>query len=274
MGRNAHTKKVIRYKSFLSLALLCLLPIEGLADRTRYADSNDMVIAQYPLLDIQRDLSDIQSQYREQRDQISQLREQIERQWSALRTVYRDHQGQAQRIKVLESELERQSAFLEIAQSTDKHLSQIARTLEKDGYDYAGLLTSVMLLLLAVIAWCITRRITWFTEAMEAHSEKLLRLEASKHRNVRVIWWDPTRAGPCKNEWPPEAEHGEDAKVKQIYVGLPRHLRKNPETCWCALKKIFSDTVRCFQSFIRFSQGPIRAAKTAGEDNPVPGHSG
>jgi len=68
-------------------------------------------------------------------------------------------------------------------------------------------------------------RLTWFTGAMESHSEIMMRLTAQRD-GVPVVYWDPNEeAVPTE----PLKKHKASADIKTVYQYLPTHLRKKSD---------------------------------------------
>ncbi len=85
---------------------------------------------------------------------------------------------------------------------------------------------SVIVMAFTILTYMLYERITWLTGSMESHSTLMLRLEALRTSNegtpIKVIWWDPKI-----EDWPHEGEHGDEAELKTIYLGIPLDRRKN-----------------------------------------------
>jgi len=55
-------------------------------------------------------------------------------------------------------------------------------------------------------------RLTWFTGAMESHSQIMLQLEAENY-GKELIWWDPNYEKP-----PFPHKHGDKATVERVMI--------------------------------------------------------
>jgi hypothetical protein len=75
------------------------------------------------------------------------------------------------------------------------------------------------------LVWRANKRLTWLTGSMEAYQMKQLQLEASKHPDIKLIWWDPEI-----EPWPHTGAHGEEVKTTKIYLGIPLTHRKGTHT--------------------------------------------
>ncbi|MBO6519439.1 MAG: hypothetical protein JJ900_01000 [Rhodospirillales bacterium] len=72
------------------------------------------------------------------------------------------------------------------------------------------------------------KRMNWYTGSIESYARTELRLHAEQ-AGKEIVWWDPSYSGDGKKVWPQEFRHNADARVDKVFIGLPPHLRKNPE---------------------------------------------
>jgi len=91
--------------------------------------------------------------------------------------------------------------------------------------DLLMVIISGLLLILSFFVWRINARVSWLTGAMESHSTMMLRIEAKlgvEKEPIKVIWWYPTM-----QKFPFSGEHGQEAKLNKIYLGIPPKYRSN-----------------------------------------------
>ena len=89
--------------------------------------------------------------------------------------------------------------------------------------DWLMVIISGLLLIISYFAWRISSRVAWLTGAMETHSTMMLRIEAKRGINgqpIKIIWWDPSREA-----FPFPGEHGTEAELNEIYLGIPPRYR-------------------------------------------------
>lgn len=80
--------------------------------------------------------------------------------------------------------------------------------------------TDWMLLVLTFFIYRLNKRLTWFTGAMERHSDQNRRMNAIAGK-IPVIYWDNTI-----HPWPDCGQHGERDYVSYITVGVAPGGRK------------------------------------------------
>jgi len=90
------------------------------------------------------------------------------------------------------------------------------------------LIATLSLVVLAFFARRTTRRIEWFTGAMQRHSDQQRQI-AAKQAGLKLIWWDPNESS---GHFPEGGQHGEEFKLEEITVGLPPHQRKKKPNRW------------------------------------------
>lgn len=188
------------------------------------------------------------------REQITKLQAKYEDQDRFIIPLEARMQQQSKDMAVLRHKIDRQDSFISLAHSNERQISQLLKDSERGRINLTDVLMviiSALLFVLSVFAWQVNRRIAWLTGAMESHSEMMLRIEAA-NKEIPVKWWDPTRDGRCKSNWPTKPEHDTDATVKKLYIGLPPHLRRNSDSCWCGLKHFFISVFNCLRSIVLF----------------------
>lgn len=128
--------------------------------------------------------------------------------------------------------------------------------------DWLMVCLTFVIAVFTILVWRVYARIALFTGAMESHSTMMLRIEAKKN-GIPVTWWDPTLNGPCTKSWPQlQGEHGKEAVLEQIYIGVPVERRKYQPTCCCAIRAAVRTTWICIVSLARcWRNGPRHEAQ-------------
>jgi len=93
-----------------------------------------------------------------------------------------------------------------------------------------NLVFSGLLVLITFLIYKLNERLTWFTGAMESHSDLMLRIEAYRGINgkrIDLVWWDPSLGAP-----PIKREHGQPVQLERIYCFLPERERQFRPTWW------------------------------------------
>lgn len=75
-------------------------------------------------------------------------------------------------------------------------------------------ISSVVIAVFTFLVWKVYRRLTWFTGAMERHSDQQRRMVA-KQQKIPIVLWDKTI-----HDWPEDGDHGQRDQVKYIAVGV------------------------------------------------------
>ncbi len=95
------------------------------------------------------------------------------------------------------------------------------------------LVTGALAILTAGLVWIgfintrISRRITWFTGAMERHSDQMRQMKAHE-LGIEMIWWDKTMP-EAGGEFPFDGAHHQKVQLDKLYIGVPPWTRhKNP----------------------------------------------
>lgn len=111
--------------------------------------------------------------------------------------------------------------------------------------DWLMVVLTFVIAIFTILVWRVYQRIAFFTGAMESHSTMMLRIEARKH-NIPIVWWDPTLQGPSVKSWPPfTGEHGKEAVLNEIYIGIPVENRKYPPTCCSSFRAMLRGFWKC-----------------------------
>jgi hypothetical protein len=86
--------------------------------------------------------------------------------------------------------------------------------------DVIELAATVAIAFFAFASWRVSRQLSWFTGAMETHSDLLMKMEARRQK-IPMIWWDPTI-----EPFPSTAEHGKPVRLRKIWSGMPPRRRR------------------------------------------------
>ncbi|HMB77861.1 MAG TPA: hypothetical protein VKN76_15795 [Kiloniellaceae bacterium] len=87
------------------------------------------------------------------------------------------------------------------------------------------LVSGALVVLTAGLVWIgyintrIARQITWFTGAMERHSDQMRQMRAHE-LGIEMIWWDKTMPD-AGGEFPFDGAHHKTAHLDKLYIGVP-----------------------------------------------------
>ena len=84
---------------------------------------------------------------------------------------------------------------------------------------------TAILVLIAFFNLLMVLQVTWFTGAMERHSDQMRQMKAHELK-IPMFWWDKTEKG-ADDEFPFEGEHDQPLKLEKLYIGIPRGKRRN-----------------------------------------------